>query len=602
MTAQSPGAPSEHLDCPHAARCSGCALWEKSYGEQLELKRAAVVRAAAAYTELGAPAIEPTQAATPTVGYRVRSKLAVSGQGELGLFARGSHEVVDVPDCRVLAPALSRVTAVLRELIRGTALLHAVDLRVVDRGVLVTLVVPDGSPTLPAEELAQELARRAPDVVGVALSTHRAKSPLLLGVEPRVLSGSDREPHHVTADAPYELVSHGSFTQAHLGQAARLHARIERTLRERGARRVLELYAGSCSLALRLSARGFDVTAVEAFAPALKHGELAAHEQKLAFSALGGTAQRVASELAARGERFDAVVVNPPRAGLTPDVRRALSTLQASLLVYVSCQPETLARDLSHLALLGFQLNELAPFDMIPQSDAVEALAIASRGPVPAPTVIHADDALIAVIKSGYEPVAPTGEHAHALLARVRSLPRAEGAIPAGRLELGTSGVCLFARTPRALPEVLSALAAGKQTYLALARGVTHEKGRIARALKDGASAEKACTRYVRDSVCGTHSLLRVQPEQPRAQQIHRHLASIGHPLLGDARHGHAPSNRHFEQRYGLDRSFLHCARIELSHSGNALTLEAPLAPELARVLDALQNTDSQPAASQRQQ
>ena len=99
-----------------------------------------------------------------------------------------------------------------------------------------------------------------------------------------------------------------------------------------------------------------------------------------------------------------------------------------------------------------------------------------------------------------------------------------------------------------------------------------------------------ARTRYRRLDVAGGHSLLRVQPDQGRTHQIRRHLASIEHPVLGDARYGHAASNRHFEQKHGLDRAFLHLARVELAASGgrDPLVLEAPLAGDLEAVLRAL--------------
>jgi 23S rRNA (uracil1939-C5)-methyltransferase len=82
--------------------------------------------------------------------------------------------------------------------------------------------------------------------------------------------------------------------------------------------------------------------------------------------------------------------------------------------------------------------------------------------------------------------------------------------------------------------------------------------------------------------------VLRVEPEQEQTHQIRRHLAGLGHPVLGDARYGHAPSNRYFEEKFGLDRPFLHCARLELAHprTGAPLLLEAPLAGDLAAVAE----------------
>jgi 23S rRNA (uracil1939-C5)-methyltransferase len=157
---------------------------------------------------------------------------------------------------------------------------------------------------------------------------------------------------------------------------------------------------------------------------------------------------------------------------------------------------------------------------------------------------------------------------------------------PVHRLDAGTSGVCLLAKRRAAVAGLGRALAAGEKQYLALARGITRVKGSINRPLRDGAAQQPARTRYARQQIVSGHSLLRVRPDQGRMHQIRRHLAAIGHPVLGDARYGHAPSNQHFEQKHGLDRPFLHLARVQLAHpGGQALVIEAALPGELEALL-----------------
>ena len=191
------------------------------------------------------------------------------------------------------------------------------------------------------------------------------------------------------------MAAHGAFTQAHLGQANAAHGRIEQALKELESTRVLELYAGSGALALRLAAAGFAVTAVEAFGPALSHVERAAREQKLTLRTVNGQAERVLRDFCARGERFEALLVNPPRRGLSTEVRRRASALEASAILYMSCDPATLARDLAHLAELGYAAEQLWPFDMIPHSAAVESLVVLRRGPLPTPKVLYEARALV---------------------------------------------------------------------------------------------------------------------------------------------------------------------------------------------------------------
>jgi len=86
----------------------------------------------------------------------------------------------------------------------------------------------------------------------------------------------------------------------------------------------------------------------------------------------------------------------------------------------------------------------------------------------------------------------------------------------------------------------------------------------------------------------GGHSLLAVLPEQGRTHQIRRHLAGIGHPVVGDARYGDPRTNQHFEHRHGLDRTFLHLSFLRLQRAGGPLELRSDLAPDLAAALDSL--------------
>ncbi|HOU90091.1 MAG TPA: RNA methyltransferase, partial [Polyangiaceae bacterium] len=98
----------------------------------------------------------------------------------------------------------------------------------------------------------------------------------------------------------------------------------------------------------------------------------------------------------------------------------------------------------------------------------------------------------------------------------------------------------------------------------------------------------EATTRYTRQRVVGGHSLLAVLPEQGRTHQIRRHLAGIGHPVVGDARYGDPRTNQHFEHRHGLDRTFLHLSFLRLQRAGGPLELRSDLAPDLAAALDSL--------------
>jgi 23S rRNA (uracil1939-C5)-methyltransferase len=605
----------ERVVCEHADRCGGCPIIGLPYSEQLAMKRGRVVQSVARYAALELVYTDPVIAAHPLVGYRTRAKLIVGQGAKLGLFAKGGgHQVVDIPRCRVLAPVLARVAELLRARIAaersdgplaphdtsGRGSLRAVDLREVHEGesaqVLVTLVVQrDRVQSLgPLERAARELMEAAPEVLGVAVNFHDGEAPQILGSETRLLAGAASVPDRVGASLHF--ATFGSFVQSHRGQAGRVHATLAEAIvtsrgrTQTGKPRVLDLYGGSGAIALGLAAAGASVHLVESFAPAVAQARAAAADQRLDVEAECADVAGALRGLVERRARFDAVVVNPPRRGMSPVAREWLARLEASLVAYVSCDPETLARDLDHLTRLGYATASLRPLDMIPLTDEVETVALLRRSGVPVPRVAHEDRELFVAEKGPHEPTMPQGEYATSLLARARRIPGAEAAVPVRRLDTGTSGLVAFARTADLVPkwEQVLASASTRTIYIAAVRGVTPSKGAITRDLREDGKLYPARTRYRRLAVAAGHSVLRIVPEQGRPHQIRRHLAAIGHPVLGDDRYGHPMTNRYFEEKNGLDRAFLHCVRLEFDHpdTGARHIVEAALPGDLRAVLE----------------
>ncbi len=611
----------QRVQCEHADRCGGCPIIALSYGEQLSLKRGRVVQSVSRYPALELVYTEPVAAAHTILAYRTRAKLIVAPSARVGLFAKGGgHQVVDIPKCRVLSTVLARVSDVVRARVAsdeasggllapfdpvGTGALRAIDLREVhdaadEARVLVTLVVQrDRVPDIERlREAARSIAEAVPEVLGVAANFHEGDAPQILGSETLPLIGVTSAPDKLGAST--HLATYGSFVQAHRSQAARVHAMLAEALGVGPGRprdkadapppRVLDLYGGSGAIALGLAIAGASVRLVESFPPAVAHAQAAAKSQGLTLETECADVSSALRGIAERAERFDAAVVNPPRRGMSANAREWLARLEPQMIIYVSCDPDTLARDLDHLGRLGYATATLRPLDMIPLTDEVETVAVLRRMAVPTPRVVYEDEDVVVVDKGPHEPTAPQGEYGGSLLARVRKLPGAENAVPVHRIDVGTSGLVVFVRTQdrvAAWAEVLGS-ANTRKIYVAAARGVTPSKGAITRELREDGKLYPARTRYRRLAVAAGHSVLRVIPEQGRTHQIRRHLAAIGHPVIGDERYGHAPTNRFFEEKNGLDRAFLHCVRIELDHpiKQTRLIVETPLPGDLRAVLE----------------
>ncbi len=611
--------------CDHADRCGGCPIIGLPYGEQLALKRGRVVQSASRYPALELVYTEPVAPAEPITDYRTRAKLIVASGGKLGLYAKGGgHQVVDIPTCKVLSPVIADVAACLRKRIAhdekeggvlagfdatsNTGVLRAVDLREVrpdgEPRVLVTLVVHKPRITQKLvtrealEEAGRSLAAEDSRILGVALNFHEGESPQILGSETLVVHGVSAAPDRIGAAT--HQATYGSFVQAHRAQAERVHSTVIELLGITTEKRprILDLYGGSGAIALALATAGAEVHLVESFAPAVAHAVEAAKRSELPVRAeaadVASALRRLAEQRQAhpndRQASFDAAVVNPPRRGMSPVARELVARLEVANVVYVSCDPDTLARDLDHFSRLGYTVPTLRPLDMIPLTDEVETIALLRRTGAPAPKIAYEDDEILIVVKGAHEPTTAQGEYTSSLVARARKLPNASEVVPVHRIDVGTSGLVMLAKHAEHASKWQTILSAesSRKIYVVGARGVTPSKGAITRDLREDGKLYPARTRYRRLAVASGHSILRVIPEVGRTHQIRRHLAAIGHPVLGDDRYGHAPTNRFFEEKNALDRTFLHCVRLEFDHpaSGQRMIVEAPMPGDLRAVLE----------------
>ncbi len=568
------------LDCPKQTRCPGCPLGAEPYEAGLARKGQALHAALSAYPDLK-PRVGTPRAAAPTLAYRLRAKLVSRGRS-LGLFERGSHSVLDVSGCRVLSPALTLTSEALRRLLPLP--IHGADLRETSEGVLLTLLTEQAGARPVLEKAARQLVERG-EALSVAIALRREGDVRLLSGEPEVVVGAPTARHALTPDAPFAYAAHGGFVQAHAQQASYVYGELARGLAEKlpgqAALSVLELFAGNGSLALALAKDGARVTAVEAYAPAIELAERAAREQGLALRAVADDATRFAR--ASVNALFDAIIVNPPRRGLSVELRRAIGHMAPRALAYVSCNPHTLARDAQHLRLLGWNLVSAEPLDMIPWSDAIEALAWFAPEAAPAARVLYEDACFLAVEKAPFESVSGSDPATPSLLSRVRLLPDCQRAQPLDAWSASLSGVCWFAKSAAAAATVS---APAEHELLVLARGTLRKQGTITRR---GAGPGARGSKYKKRGDVGRHALVSVSTHDADEAGALADFASIGHPVLGDTVTCDAGSNQFLEHRHGLDRAFVHCASSRLVlDDEQVLEARAELAPDLARVLRSL--------------
>jgi 23S rRNA (uracil1939-C5)-methyltransferase len=346
--------------CPLAERCGGCPLMTLAHPAQLEHKRGLVARALAGLTR---PGLEVMLEAEPNpLHYRRRARLAFHGGGSgrpglLGYRLPASRELLDVTACAVLEPALEAALSVLRAGLLPE--LHG-------RGELSLSLGREGRAVVQVEaERAQPpTAYRAAERLAAELG---GLSLAVEGGAPARWGSSLQEQTDAGAGFALSAPADG-FAQANSAVNARLVARV-RELAEPAGARILELYAGHGNLTLPLAAAAAELHAVEADAQAGQalRANLAAHGLAHTRVSIGPAERHVGSG------PLDVVVLDPPRAG----AREALDPILArrpARIVYVSCQPPTLRRDLQQLAAGGYQVDAAVALDMFPHTGHVEAV------------------------------------------------------------------------------------------------------------------------------------------------------------------------------------------------------------------------------------
>ena len=372
------------IHCPVSRQCGGCALIDLPYASQLEHKQALVRAALDAHVSLRALPLSDCMPATRRAGYRNRAKLAVAGEPSsvrIGLFRRGSHELIDLALCQVQQPTLMRGLELLRGWIAEERLavpmgpLFYVDLRqTVGQGCHLTLVA-DRTRELPSDWPLDSLLERWPELCGVALNLGNPASSFALAAESTLLHGEPIFSMSVGEAPGLEFeVPAGGFFQVSVEALPALHQQIATQFA--GCSEILDLYCG-------VGVHGIAVALCMETAPALQGVDSSpllveaarrnASRHRVSASFDAGTVEERVGDALGQGA---AVMLNPGRSGCRPPVLDWFGSCRAPRVAYLSCHPRSLARDLVALVGWGYEVERLQPIDLMPQTDQVETLAL----------------------------------------------------------------------------------------------------------------------------------------------------------------------------------------------------------------------------------
>jgi 23S rRNA (uracil1939-C5)-methyltransferase len=387
----SPSPQRQRPPCILADRCGGCSLQHCNADAQNAIKTDLVQQALRRIGQLDT-VVDPIWSAPAALGYRNRALIPLerSADGPLraGYYRRGSHRIVNMSRCPVLD---SRIDGLIAEIkadleatdwpvdvnLSGGGGLRHLALRVGHHSgeVLITLVSShDRLPGL--EALAQRWHQRWPELVGVGLNLQPRASNVVLGPETRCISG--RSWLHERFAGIELQIGADTFFQVNTPQAERLVPLLKAFFQPSPERPLLDAYCGIGTFSLPLAAAGSPLLGLESHGTSVEQARANAERNGLANARFEQA--DVAAVLGDRLHGMSGLLVDPPRKGLNPEVLDAILMTPPAQLAYISCNPATLARDLSLLCADGtYRLQRVQPVDFFPQTSHVESVALLQR-------------------------------------------------------------------------------------------------------------------------------------------------------------------------------------------------------------------------------
>jgi 23S rRNA (uracil1939-C5)-methyltransferase len=360
--------------CPHYLECGGCDLQHGDYAEQLRIKKAVVEEAMQrAGVPLPVAGVRDTVPSPAQWGYRHRLRLKINPSGQLGFFKKQSNDFVPVNSCPV---ATEGINSALAELVETGALRELpgickeAELLQSPGGGQITLVLPlTGKQKIPAAAIQAVADCAQVDHIGCTsrkgfryISAKPKSEPLSQNIS---LPG-----RHCTLSW-----SGGCFSQVNPGQNEQLIQYVCAVAGNLQGKIVLDLYCGMGNFSIPLGLSGGTVTGIESNRESVEWAKRNADAAGITARFFAADVHDSLRQLVDERQRADLILLDPPRIGIGK-AAALLPELQPERIIYISCDPATLARDLRSLCDKGHRLSALTPLDMFPQTSHIESVAL----------------------------------------------------------------------------------------------------------------------------------------------------------------------------------------------------------------------------------
>lgn len=384
--------PSRHRTeavCPIYKRCGGCNLQHISYEEQLEFKTQRVKDVMTRVGKLEGVTIHKVIGMEVPYNYRNKVQLPVGMSGEdvvVGFYAPRSHDIIDMKSCYIQSQLGDKVVEILKDWMKKyrvkaydekahSGIVRHIMIREGFKTKEVMVVIVTNGTKLPnANALVEELKANIPNLKSIIQNINNDKTNVILGLKSVTLWGSD-----TIADYIGEFkfnISPLSFFQVNPVQTEVLYKKALEYAELTGNEIVFDAYCGTGTISLFLSKQAKKVFGIEIIPQAIEN----ANENKTANGVdnvefIVGKSEEEIPKLIKSGINPDVIMLDPPRKGCEESLLHAIADVKPRRIIYVSCDPATLARDLRILDDLGYKTEEIQPVDMFPQGHHVECVA-----------------------------------------------------------------------------------------------------------------------------------------------------------------------------------------------------------------------------------
>ncbi|WP_066298387.1 23S rRNA (uracil(1939)-C(5))-methyltransferase RlmD [Bacillus sp. FJAT-29937] len=385
---------SEHRiqpPCPIYEECGGCQLQHLQYSQQLKEKRDIVIQALERHTKLN-PAqlnIKETIGMEDPWNYRNKSQFQVGfkdGQVLAGLYGMNSHRLINIDQCAVQHPQTNKATVTVKKILQDLkipiynertrkGLVRTIVSRVGIRTGELQIVLITTQKELPKKDLIiQEIKKRLPEVKSIIQNVNGQKTSLIFGEETVKLEGNDFI-QETLGDLSFEL-SARTFFQLNPEQTVKLYNEVKEAAGLTGKEKVVDAYCGVGTIGLWVADQAAEIRGMDIIPESIEDAKKNAARHGIKHAKyIAGKAEVLLPKWVKEGWKPDVIIVDPPRTGLDKQLLKTILKVKPKKVVYVSCNPSTLAKDIDVLST-SYKVDMIQPVDMFPQTAHVETVAL----------------------------------------------------------------------------------------------------------------------------------------------------------------------------------------------------------------------------------